>query len=46
LREFSEISIYNVFITNQFQITFAQREGREEENPLVEVTVYIKEENS
>jgi hypothetical protein len=31
-----EVSIYNVYFTNQFQTTFAQ-EGKEEENSLVEV---------
>ncbi len=36
--------MYNVYITNQFQTTFAQRRG--EYNPLVEVTVNSKEENS
>jgi hypothetical protein len=32
-----EVSVYNVYITNQFQTTFA---------PLLEVTVNSKEENS
>jgi hypothetical protein len=39
-----EVSVYNVYITNQFQSTFAQGGGGE--NPLVEVTVNSKEENS
>jgi hypothetical protein len=39
-----EVSIYNVYFTNQFQTTFAQ-EGKEEENSLVEVIVNSKEEN-
>ncbi len=33
-----EVSVYNVYITNQCLVTFAQ-------NPLVEVTVNSKEEN-
>jgi hypothetical protein len=40
-----EVSVYNVFITNQFQPTFA-RGGGGESNPLVEVTENSKEENS
>ncbi len=40
-----EISVYNVYITNQFQTTFAQGDGGAK-NPLVEVTVNSKEENS
>ncbi len=39
-----EVSIYNVYTTNQFQTTFAQ--GGRGENPSVEVTVNSKEENS
>ncbi len=38
-----EVSVYNVYITNQFQTTFAQGEG--ELDPLVNVTVNSKEEN-
>ncbi len=38
-----EVPEYNVYITNQFQTTFAQGG---EVNPLVEVTVTSKEENS
>ncbi len=38
-----EVSVYNVYIANQFQTTFAQ--GEVEKNPLVEVTVNSKEEN-
>jgi hypothetical protein len=41
-----EVSVYNVYITNQFQTTFAQGRGRGEQNPLVEMTVNSKEENS
>ncbi len=37
-----EVSVYNVYITNQFQTTFA--EGGQ--NLFVEVTVNSKEENS
>jgi hypothetical protein len=37
-----EVSVYNVCIANQFQITFARREV----DPLVEVTVNSKEEHS
>jgi hypothetical protein len=40
-----EVSIYNVYITNQFQTTFAQR-GEGEYNPVAEVTVNSKEHNS
>ncbi len=39
-----EVSVYNVYITNQFQTTFAQEGGVV--NPRVEVTVNSKEENS
>jgi hypothetical protein len=38
-----EVSVYNVHITNQFRTTFAGGGGG---NPLVEVTVNSKEENS
>jgi hypothetical protein len=45
-----EVSVYNVYITNQFQTTFAQGGGGVWEggglNQLVEVTVNSKEENS
>ncbi len=43
-----EVSIYSVYITNLFQTTFARGEGggEGEQNPLVEVTVNNKEENS
>jgi hypothetical protein len=40
-----EVSVYNVYITNQFQITFAQGGGGGEKNSLVEITVNSKEEN-
>jgi hypothetical protein len=40
-----EVSIYNVYITNQFHTTVAQGE-RGKLNPLVEVTVNSKEGNS
>jgi hypothetical protein len=36
-----EVSVNNVYITNQFQTTFAQGSG--EHSPLVEVTVNRKE---
>jgi hypothetical protein len=39
-----EVSLYNVYITNQFQTTFAQRGGGVKS--LVEVTMNSKEENS
>jgi hypothetical protein len=39
-----EVSVDNVYITNQNHTTFAQGEG--EKNPLVEVTVNSKEENN
>jgi hypothetical protein len=39
-------SVYNVYIANQFQTTFAQGEGGGEKNPFVEVTLSSKEENS
>ncbi len=38
-----EVAIYNVYITNQFQATFARGVGI---NQLEEVTVNTKEENS
>jgi hypothetical protein len=42
-----EVSGYNVYITNQFQTTYAQGGvGGREKNPLVEVPVNSKEENS
>ncbi len=41
-----KVSEYNVYITDHFQTTFAQENGRGELNPLVEVTVNSKEENS
>jgi hypothetical protein len=44
-----EVSVYNVYITNPFQTTVAQGGGgggRGEKNPLVEVTVKSKEENT
>jgi hypothetical protein len=40
-----EVSVYNVFITNQFQTTFARGGGGGGGNPLVEMTVNSKEEN-
>ncbi len=40
-----DVSIYNVYITNQFQTTFAQ-EGEGEQPHLVDATVNSKEENS
>jgi hypothetical protein len=39
------VYIYQFFVTNQLKITFAQGE-REEKNPLVEMTLNSKEENS
>jgi hypothetical protein len=40
-----EVSVYNAYITNKFQTTFAQRGDRVKfENSLVEVTVSSKEE--
>jgi hypothetical protein len=39
-----EVSVHDVYIANQFQTTFAQ-EG-EVVNPLVELTVNSKKENS
>jgi hypothetical protein len=39
-----EVSVYNVYITNQFQTTFGS--GGRGEKPLEEVTVNSKEENS
>ncbi len=39
-----EDSVYNVYITNQFQTTFARERGQH--TLLVEVTVNSKEENS
>jgi hypothetical protein len=42
-----QVSVYNVYVTNQFQTTFALGwGGGGVENPLVEVTVNSKEENS
>ncbi len=41
-----EASVYNVYITNQFQTTFAQAGGGGGKNRLVVVTVNSKEENS
>jgi hypothetical protein len=38
-----EVSVYNVYITNQFQTTFTRGGGGD---PLVEVTVNSKEEIS
>ncbi len=37
-----KVSVYNVYITNQFQTIFTQEGG----DPLVEATVNSKEENS
>ncbi len=37
-----EVSIYNVYITSQFQTAFSQG-GREEKNTLAEVSVNSKE---
>ncbi len=39
-----KVSVHNVYITKQFQTTFAQGEGGAK-NPLVEVIVNSKEEN-
>jgi hypothetical protein len=39
-----EVSIYNVYITNKFQTTFAQ--GGRGVKSVVEVTMNSKEENS
>jgi hypothetical protein len=41
-----EVSVFDVCITNQFQITFSRRGGGVD--PIVEVTVHVnsKEENS
>jgi hypothetical protein len=39
-----EVSVYNVYITNQFQTTFAQKEG--EVKSVSRVTLDSKEENS
>jgi hypothetical protein len=39
-----EVSVDNVYVINQFQITFAQGSGGEY-NPLGDVTVNSKEEN-
>ena len=39
-----EVSVYNVYIVNQFQTTFAQGGGGV--HPLVEVIMNSKEENS
>jgi hypothetical protein len=39
-----EVSVYNVYITDQFQTTFT-RGGGGGVNPLEEVAVYCKEEN-
>jgi len=42
-----QVYLYNVYITNQFKTTFAQRRrGGEWVNPSVDVTVNSKEENS
>ncbi len=41
-----EVSVYNVYITNQCQTTFARGEGGGGYDPLEEVTVNTKEENS
>ncbi len=41
-----EVSIYNVNITNQFQTTIFVQGGGGEGDPLLEVTVNSKEENS
>ncbi len=42
-----KVSVYNVYITNQFQTTFARGGGGGGElNPLAEVTVNSKEENA
>jgi hypothetical protein len=41
-----EVSVYSVYITNQFHTTFAQGGGGEGEIPLVKLTVNSKEENS
>jgi hypothetical protein len=41
-----EVSVYNVYITNPFESTFARGGGGGWWNPLVEVTVNSKEENS
>ncbi len=41
-----EVSVCNVYITNQFQTNFAQGGGGGGINPCVEVIVNSKEENS
>jgi hypothetical protein len=41
-----EVSLNNIYITDHFQTTFAERGRGGDKNPLVDVIVNIKEENS